>query len=85
MAEAVVKTLEIRLIRSRIGVPKKQKRTLEALGLRKINQRVQKKDHPSTQGMIQKIGHLVEVEEILKAPQDQKKKVSKTKSSGEKS
>lgn len=76
MAQAP-KILEIRLIRSRIGVPEKQKRTLKALGLRRINQKVQKKDHPTTKGMIQKIIHLVEVQEILetkaKNPKIQKK------------
>ncbi len=49
--------------RSSIGRPPDQRRTLRALGLRKIGQSVQKPDSPDLRGMLFKIQHLVEVEE----------------------
>ena len=49
-------------IKSGIGYRKKTKDTLIALGLRKINQTVIKKDTPSIRGMINKISHLVKVD-----------------------
>lgn len=52
-------TIKIKQIKSRIGAPKDQKRTLDALGLRKINKVVEVEDNPSTQGMIRKLHHLV--------------------------
>jgi large subunit ribosomal protein L30 len=48
--------------RSAIKRPKNQKRTLEALGLRRINQTVQHEDTPNILGMIEKVKHLVSVE-----------------------
>ena len=56
-------TLKITLVRSPIGRVKSQKATVEALGIRKLNQTVEKKDTPAVRGMIDKISHLVEVEE----------------------
>ncbi len=56
--------LRIRLTRSRIGKPEKLKRVLEGLGLRRVGQTVTKPDNPSTRGMIRKVSHLVEVEEV---------------------
>lgn len=52
-------TIKVKQIRSRIGAPKDQKRTLDTLGLRKINQVVEVEDTPSTRGMVQKLHHLV--------------------------
>lgn len=52
-------TIKIKQIRSRIGSPKDQKKTLDALGLRKINQIVEHKEIPSILGMISKVKHLV--------------------------
>lgn len=52
-------TIKVKQIKSRIGAPKDQKRTLDALGLRKINQVVEVEDTPSTRGMVQKLHHLV--------------------------
>ena len=46
-------------IKSKIGRPKDQKRTLEALGLKKINSSVIREATPETLGMIKKIEHLV--------------------------
>ena len=51
-------TIKVKQIKSRIGAPKDQKRTLDTLGLRKINQ-VEVEDTPSTRGMVQKLHHLV--------------------------
>ena len=52
-------TIKVKQIKSRIGAPKDQKRTLDTLGLRKINQVVEVEDTPSTRGMVQKLYHLV--------------------------
>lgn len=56
--------LRIKLIRSVIGSKKDQKATVEALGLKKISQVVEKNDTPEIKGMINKVRHLVEVEEV---------------------
>ena len=56
--------LKITLKKSRIGRLQKQKAPLEALGLRKINSEVIKPDNAATRGMIVRVQHLVEVEEI---------------------
>ena len=56
-------TIKIQQIKSRIGAPKDQKRTLDALGLHKIRQVVEVEDNPSMQGMIRKVHHLVKVVE----------------------
>lgn len=58
------KTLRIKQVRSKIGHPKDQGDTLRSLGLRKINQVVEHEDNPSIRGMVQKVRHLVVVEEI---------------------
>ncbi|MCQ2974370.1 MAG: 50S ribosomal protein L30 [Bacteroidales bacterium] len=51
-------------IRSKIGWPKDQKATLEALGLNKIGASVIVEDNPSMIGMITKVRHLVKIEDI---------------------
>ena len=51
--------ISIKQVRSRIGRPKKQKRTLDALGLYRINQTVEHEVTPQILGMINKIKHLV--------------------------
>jgi large subunit ribosomal protein L30 len=58
------KILKITQIRSRIGYKQKAKKTLDALGLRKMNQTVEKSDSPAIRGMIKKIDYLLKVEEI---------------------
>ena len=50
--------------KSAIDRPKKQKDTLFALGLRKINQSVVKEETPQIRGMINKVQHLIEVEQL---------------------
>ena len=54
-------TIKIQQIKSKIGYPVDQKRTLNALGLRKIGQVVEKEDTPALRGMIRKVHHLVTV------------------------
>ena len=56
--------LKITLKRSLIGRPKDQRKTVEALGLRKINQTVEQQDNAAIRGMIRKVDHLVEIEEM---------------------
>jgi len=55
-------TIKIKQVRSRIRRPKDQKRTLDALGLRKLGCVVEHNDNPAIRGMIEKIKHLVSVE-----------------------
>jgi len=50
--------------RSKIGSTRRQKRTLEALGLRRINSTVEVEATPQILGMVNKVKHLVEVEEL---------------------
>lgn len=54
-------TIKIQQIKSRIGAPKNQKRTLDTLGLRKLNHIVEVEDTPSTRGMVQTVHHLVKI------------------------
>lgn len=54
-------TIKIKQIKSRIGAPVDQKKTLLALGLHKISQVVEVEDNPSMRGMIRKVHHLVSV------------------------
>lgn len=54
-------TIKIKQVRSRINCPKDQKRTLDALGLRKLNQIVEHEDNPAILGMVEKVKHLVSV------------------------
>ena len=56
--------LRITQIRSRIGYKPKAKKTLDALGLRKMNRTVEKVDTPAIRGMIKKIDYMLKVEEI---------------------
>ena len=56
-------TIKIQQTQSRIGAPKDQKRTLDALGLTKMNRIVEKEDSEVLRGMIRKVRHLVTVVE----------------------
>lgn len=56
--------LRITLVRSTIGRPADQERTVASLGLRKLNATVDRPDNPSIRGMVTKIRHLVKVEEL---------------------
>ncbi|MBN1180423.1 MAG: 50S ribosomal protein L30 [Anaerolineae bacterium] len=57
-------TLRIKLVKSPIGYSERQKRTLRALGLRRMNQAVDKPDTPAVRGMVAKVQHLIELEEV---------------------
>lgn len=56
--------IKITQIRSGIGRPLRQKRTLQALGIRKLNHSVEKEATPQILGMVVKVQHLVKVEEL---------------------
>ena len=57
------KTLAIRLRRSMIGEKQGARRTLRALGLRRVDQHVVRPDSPALRGMVARVAHLVEVKE----------------------
>jgi large subunit ribosomal protein L30 len=57
------KTLKVTLVRSPIGYPEPQKRTVRALGLRHLHQVVQHRDTPALRGMLAKVVHLIRIEE----------------------
>jgi len=56
--------LQITLTKSVIGVSEKQRKVVEALGLKKVNATVEHADNPAIRGMINKVSHLVDVKEI---------------------
>lgn len=56
--------LKITLVKSTIGAIPKNRKTVEALGLKKLNKTVEMPDNAATRGQIQQIRHLVKVEEI---------------------
>jgi large subunit ribosomal protein L30 len=55
--------IKVTQIRSRIGSTARQKKTLDALGLRKMNKTVELEGSPQVLGMVNKVNHLVKVEE----------------------
>ena len=57
------KTLQVTLVKSPIGYKKDQKATARALGLHHMNQKVEHNDSPAVRGMLNKISHLIVVEE----------------------
>lgn len=59
-----MKRIRIEQVRSGIGRPERQKRTLQALGLRKMHQVVEHDATPQILGMVNKVHHLVKCEEI---------------------
>ncbi len=70
MSEAQISAggrLRITLVRSVIGRPGDQERTVQSLGLRKVHHTVEREDTPSIRGMVHKIRHLVTVEEVVGA------------------
>lgn len=56
--------IKVTLVKSQIGVPKIQKRTIKALGLNKVNSSIEHNANAQILGMIQKVQHLVKVEKI---------------------
>jgi large subunit ribosomal protein L30 len=57
-------SLKVTQLRSVIGRPKDQKVTIRRLGLHRINDSVVKEDRPEIRGMIEKVRHLVRIEEV---------------------
>lgn len=57
------KTVRIKYVKSCIGYPLRQKRTLRALGLKHLGDEVQVADNNAIRGMLDKVSHLVEVVE----------------------
>jgi large subunit ribosomal protein L30 len=58
------KKLRVRLVRSLVGRPRKQREIVRGLGLRKVNSEAIRMDIPAVRGMIAKVSHLVHVEEL---------------------
>jgi len=56
--------LRVTYVRSAIGRNFRQKRTVQALGLRRLGDVVEHDDTPAIRGMVEKVSHLVEVEEV---------------------
>ncbi|MBO5239305.1 MAG: 50S ribosomal protein L30 [Lachnospiraceae bacterium] len=56
--------LKVTLVKSTIGAIPKHKKTVEALGLKKLNKSVELPNNAATLGMVQQVRHLVKVEEI---------------------
>ena len=55
--------LKVTLVKSPIGCVPKHRKTVEALGLRKVNKTVELPDNPAVRGMVKQVCHLVKVEE----------------------
>ncbi len=58
------KVLRLTLVRSAVGYSKEHKATVRALGFKRLHQTVEHVDSPTLRGMIYKVAHLVEVEEV---------------------
>jgi len=56
--------LKITQVKSAIGYAKKQKQMVRALGIKKLYHSVEQKDTPQLRGMIEKVKHLLKVEEV---------------------
>lgn len=59
----MAQTIKVKLIRSMIGRPEKQRKILRGMGLTRLNKTVELKDTPELRGMIKKVPHLVSTEE----------------------
>ena len=64
MAARKPKQLRITLVKSPIGYSRRQKATIKALGLRRLRQSVVQDDTQVIRGMVTKVNHLIEVEEL---------------------
>lgn len=60
----MAKMLKVKLVKSPIGALPKHRKTIQALGLKKLHQVVEKQDNPQMRGMVQQVRHLVSVEEV---------------------
>lgn len=66
-ANRAPKRLRVTYVKSAIGYHEKQKLTIEALGLRRLHQVILHPDTPAVRGMLNKVSHLVQVEELEEA------------------
>lgn len=65
--------VRITQVKSLIGRPKDQRGTVKALGLKRINHSVEQNDTPEIRGMINKVSHLISIEQTKTLKQDVKK------------
>ena len=63
MAKKKAAKLQVTLVKSPIGYSKRQKATVRALGLRRMNHTVEHVDNPAVRGMLNKVSHLIKVVE----------------------
>ncbi|BEP30109.1 50S ribosomal protein L30 [Helicovermis profundi] len=56
-------TINVKLVKSPIGAKPKHRKTIEALGLKKVGQTLVKQDNPQMRGMVQQVSHLVKIVE----------------------
>ena len=61
----MAQNLKITLVKSMIGRPEKHRKVLLGMGLTKINKSVYLKESPAVRGMINKVSHLVQAEEVI--------------------
>jgi large subunit ribosomal protein L30 len=66
--------LRVTWVKSAIGYGDDQKRTIKALGLRRLHQSVEHQDSPSVRGMVGAVRHLVEVEDVVVAARPKRKR-----------
>nr|WP_202898971.1 50S ribosomal protein L30 [Peptoniphilus senegalensis] len=59
----MMSTIKIKLVKSPIGKVPKHRKTIKALGLRKLHQVVEKNDTPQIRGMLKQVDYMIEVEE----------------------
>ena len=59
------KIFQVTLVKSPIGYSERQKGTIRALGLRRMNQTVEHVDTPTLRGMLHKVSHLVDIKEVI--------------------
>ncbi len=67
----MAKMIKITLTKSTIGASPKQRKVVEALGLRKMHHSVELADTPQTRGAVAKVSHLVTVEEVQEVRLDE--------------
>jgi len=63
MAEQKTKTVRVTLVKSAIGYSERHKKTVRALGFKRLHQTVEHEDTPTLRGMLMLVNHLVRIEE----------------------
>jgi large subunit ribosomal protein L30 len=72
--------LKITWKRSQIGYDQRQRKVIEALGLKRLQHSVVRQDSPTIRGMINKVSHMLEVEEVKESPKKSSPRKSGAKS-----